>query len=178
MAADTLDALYIDGHVDVDSFIEVSLSLHNRRKSRAGKGLENHLIALFEALKVRNSFNPVTENRARPDFIFPSIDEYADPRFPSVELTMLGVKTTCKDRWRQILSEAKRIDDKHLLTLESPISPAQTEEMKEHGVQLVIPKPLHKPYRPEQQQWLMSVDDFISTTRERDSRGPAQMPLL
>ena len=76
---------------------------------------------------------------------------------------MLGVKTTCKDRWRQILSEAKRIDDKHLLTLESPISPAQTEEMKEHGVQLVIPKPLHKPYRPEQQQWLMSVDDFIST---------------
>jgi len=178
LAADTLDALYTDGHVDVDSFIEVSLSLHNRRKSRAGKGLENHLIALFEALNVRNSFNPVTENRARPDFIFPSIDEYGDPRFPSMKLTMLGVKTTCKDRWRQILSEAKRIDDKHLLTLESPISPAQTDEMKEHGVQLVIPQPLHGPYRPQQQQWLMNVSDFIAMAQQRDYMGPAQGALL
>ena len=83
LATDTLDALYSDGHVDVDRFIEVSLSLHNRRKSRAGKGLENQLIALFDALDVRHTFNPVTENRARPDFIFPGITEYQDPRVPT-----------------------------------------------------------------------------------------------
>jgi hypothetical protein len=177
LATDTLDALYRDGRVDVDSFIEVSLSLHNRRKSRAGKGLENQLIALFEALDVRHSFNPVTENRARPDFIFPGIDEYRAPRFPAPDLTMLGVKTTCKDRWRQVLSEAKRIEDKHLLTLESPISPAQTDEMKDHRIQLVIPRSLHEPYKPEQRQWLMSVDDFVSMARKRDHSGPAQ-PLL
>ncbi|YCK80831.1 type II restriction endonuclease [Arthrobacter sp. D3-18] len=171
LAADTLDALYADGHVDVDSFIEVSLSLHNRRKSRAGKGLENHLIALFKMLNVRNTFNPVTENRARPDFVFPSIDQYRDTSFPSPDLTMLGVKTTCKDRWRQVLSEAKRIDHKHLLTLESPISPAQTDEMKDHKIQLVIPQPLHGPYKPEQQKWLMNVDDFIVMAKERDGKG-------
>lgn len=178
LATDTLDALYKDGHVDVDRFIEVSLSLHNRRKSRAGKGLENQLIALFEALDVRHTFNPVTENRARPDFIFPGITEYQDPQFPTLDLTMLGVKTTCKDRWRQVLSEAKRIEDKHLLTLESPISPAQTDEMKDHRIQLVIPRALHEPYKQEQRQWLMSVDDFISTARERDHRGPIQPALL
>jgi hypothetical protein len=178
LATDTLDALYSDGHVDVDRFIEVSLSLHNRRKSRAGKGLENQLIALFETLNVRHTFNPVTENRARPDFIFPGINEYRDPDFPALDLTMLGVKTTCKDRWRQVLSEAKRIDDKHLLTLESPISPAQTDEMKDHRIQLVIPKPLHDPFKQAQRQWLMSVGDFISMARERDRQGPMQPALL
>jgi hypothetical protein len=30
---------------------------------------------------------------------------------------MLGVKTTCSDRWRQVLAEADRIQLKHLLTL-------------------------------------------------------------
>lgn len=178
LASDTLDALYSDGHVDVDRFIEVSLSLHNRRKSRAGKGLENQLIALFDALNVRHTFNPVTENRARPDFIFPGIDEYRDPAFSALDLTMLGVKTTCKDRWRQVLSEAKRIEDKHLLTLESPISPAQTDEMQAHRIQLVIPKTLHEPYKPEQQQWLMSVDEFIAVAKQRDEQGPRQSALL
>lgn len=178
LAADTLDALYSEGHVDVERFIEVSLSLHNRRKSRAGKGLENQLIALFETLNVRHTFNPVTENRARPDFIFPGINEYRDPDFPALDLTMLGVKTTCKDRWRQVLSEAKRIDDKHLLTLESPISPAQTDEMKDHRIQLVIPKPLHDPFKQAQRQWLMSVGDFISMAKERDRQGPMQPALL
>lgn len=178
LATDTLDALYKDGHVDVDRFIEVSLSLHNRRKSRAGKGLENQLIALLDALDVRHTFNPVTENRARPDFIFPGIDEYRDPNFPALDLTMLGVKTTCKDRWRQVLSEAKRIEDKHLLTLESPISPSQTDEMKDHRIQLVIPRSLHEPYKPEQRQWLMSVDEFIGLAKERDRQGPRQSALL
>jgi hypothetical protein len=178
LATDTLDALYSDGHVDVDRFIEVSLSLHNRRKSRAGKGLENQLIALFDALDVRHTFNPVTENRARPDFIFPGIDEYRDAGFPALDLTMLGVKTTCKDRWRQVLSEAKRIEDKHLLTLESPISPAQTDEMKDHRIQLVIPRTLHEPYKTEQRQWLMSVNDFVTMATERDRQGPAQPALL
>jgi hypothetical protein len=178
LATDTLDALYKDGHVDVDRFIEVSLSLHNRRKSRAGKGLENQLIALFSALDVRHTFNPVTENRTRPDFIFPGIGEYVDPDFPTLALTMLGVKTTCKDRWRQVLSEAKRIEEKHLLTLESPISLAQTDEMKDHQIQLVIPRSLHEPYKPEQQQWLMSVEDFVDMAKERDRRGQLQRSLI
>ncbi|MFZ3454413.1 type II restriction endonuclease [Arthrobacter sp. 7Tela_A1] len=168
LATDALGTLYRHGRVDVDSFIEVSLSLHNRRKSRAGKGLENQLIALFRAMNLRHSFNPVTENRARPDFIFPGINEYKDSQFSEFNLTMLGVKTTCKDRWRQVLSEAKRIDGKHLLTLESPISPSQTDEMKDNKLQLVIPLPLQRAYKPHQRAWIMSVDDFIQMARERD----------
>lgn len=98
LAQERLDAINTDGHVDVDSFLEVFLSLHNRRKSRDGKGLENQLIALFNALDVRDTFNPVTENRTSPDFVFPGIDEYQNSKYPASAPTTLGVKTTCKDR--------------------------------------------------------------------------------
>lgn len=52
--------------------------------------------------------------------------------FSIIACTMLGVKSTCKDRWRQVLSEAKRIDNKHLATLEPGISENQTAEMQAH----------------------------------------------
>ena len=42
--------------------------------------------------------------------------------FDSNKLTMLASKTTCKDRWRQILNEADRIKIKHLFTLQQGIS--------------------------------------------------------
>jgi len=37
-----------DGQVDVDGFISLSLSVINRRKSRAGFAFENHLEYIFE----------------------------------------------------------------------------------------------------------------------------------
>ena len=74
---------------------------------------------------------------------------------------MLGVKSTCKDRWRQVLTEADRIKEKHLLTLEAAISTNQTNEMKNRNLQLVIPKAIHETYLPEQQNYIMSVFDFI-----------------
>ena len=67
---------------------------------------------------------------------------------------MLGVKSTCKDRWRQVLAEADRIEYKHLLTLETSISKHQTDEMQAKNLQLVLPRGLHETYTPEQQTWL------------------------
>lgn len=83
---------------------------------------------------------------------------------------MLGVKTTCKDRWRQVLSEAKRIDLKHLLTLEPGISDNQTNEMKAHNLQLVLPKSLHQSYNQNQRSWLMDIKDFLGLIKERQTR--------
>lgn len=50
----------------------------------------------------------------KPDFIFPDGVSYHNFEFQADKLTMLGAKTTCKDRWRQVLNEADRIRDKHL----------------------------------------------------------------
>jgi hypothetical protein len=154
---------------DVDAFIGFSLSVQNRRKARVGGALENHLEHIFKTLKIRHSHGKVTENKTKPDFIFPSIEDYLTPSFPAAQLTMLGSKSTCKDRWRQVLSEAKRILEKHLLTLEPSISEAQTDEMKDSDLQLVIPKSIHETYSAGQQKWLMTLSEFIKMVQSRDS---------
>lgn len=146
---------------DVDGFIAFSLSVQNRRKSRAGLALENHIENLFAVSGIQYARTAVTENKSKPDFIFPSRAQYLNPDFNAVYLTMLGVKSSCKDRWRQVLAEADRIERKHLLTLEAAISKSQTDEMELKRVQLVLPKSLHLSYLPVQQPWLMSVSDFI-----------------
>ena len=74
---------------------------------------------------------------------------------------MLGVKSTCKDRWRQVISEADRIKEKHLLTFEAAISTNQTHEMEYNHLQLVVPQDIHKTYSDTQQKWLMNITDFI-----------------
>lgn len=149
------------GDADVDGFIKFSLSVQNRRKARAGQSLENHLETLFKARNISYTRGGQTENRHKPDFLFPSIEHYHDEKYPSDKLTMLGVKSTLKDRWRQVLTEAKRIDKKHLLTLEPAISENQTDQMKSEHLKLVLPKKLHQTYSTNQQPWLMSLSGFL-----------------
>lgn len=156
-----------DNKVDVDAFIQFSLSVNNRRKSRAGLSLENHLEALFEKHKIKYSHTPITENKSKPDFIFPSIDLYRDDHYPAEQLTMLGSKTTAKDRWRQVLEEADRIENKHLITLEGAISENQTNEMISRKLQLVVPKEIHSTYTEKQRLWLYSIEDFLRLVKER-----------
>jgi len=151
------------GDTDVDGFLQFSLSVQNRRKSRVGLAFENHLEVLLTAHGIRHARTAVTENRAKPDFLFPGAHEYHDAAFDADGLTMLAVKSTCKDRWRQILAEADRIPHKHLLTLETAISRQQTDEMKEKGVRLVSPRRLHETFGAGQREWLMDVEEFIAT---------------
>ena len=152
---------------DVDEFISYSLSVQNRRKSRTGLALENHLEVIFVDSSITYSRGKETENKAKPDFLFPGIDCYHDVNFPLARLSMLAVKSTCKDRWRQALSEAERIRRKHLLTLEPGISVNQTNEMEANKLKLVVPKAIHQSYKPEQRDWLMDLNSFIQLIRTR-----------
>jgi hypothetical protein len=152
---------------DVEGFLSFSLSVQNRRKARAGQALENHLEAIFVAYGLHHRRGAATENRSKPDFLFPGPMQYRDPAFPPERLTMLGAKSTAKDRWRQILSEADRIPEKHLLTLEPGISENQTQEMQARRLQLVVPAQLHATYRPAQQGWLMQLGAFLSLVKAR-----------
>lgn len=77
--------------------------------------------------------------------MFPSVAAYEDAAFPAYRLRMLAAKTTCKDRWRQIIIEADRIRTKHLLPLQE-VSEAQFREMTEAGVRLVVPTGIHDSY--------------------------------
>ncbi len=159
---------------DVDAFVQFSLSVQNRRKSRVGYALEHHLEAIFRANGLAYSRGQVTERSSRPDFVFPSIQAYRDPAFPEEQLTLLGVKSTCKDRWRQILAEGDRVPIKHLLTLEPGISANQVEEMASRQVVLVVPLSIQNSFSDELRDSLMSVSDLIRGVRSRQSTGSAR----
>lgn len=82
---------------------------------------------------------------------------------------MLGAKTTCKDRWRQILNEADRISNKHLITMQAGISVNQTNEMKDAGVTLVVPKSIRESYTDAQKADILTLQDFINEIRRLQS---------
>lgn len=168
LIADRLSTGFSD---DVDDFLAFSLSVQNRRKSRVGYAFENHLEKLFNLYNVCYDRTKITENKSKPDFIFPNIDLYHNNAFDSLLLTMLGVKSTCKDRWRQVLSEADRIQNKHLITLEAAISENQTNEMASRDLQLVLPKSLHKTYTAGQQAWLIDVGDFLNLVIDKQRKA-------
>ena len=102
----------------------------------------------------------------KPDVVIPSVKAYNDPSYPDTKLFIVGVKTTCKDRWRQVLSEAPQIRTKHLLTLQEGISPRQLEEMHRNHVVLVVPKPLHDKYPTDHRIRLLGLDAFIASARK------------
>lgn len=145
----------------IEDFLQFSLSVQNRRKSRSGLSFENHVGELISARDLPFARNKKTEGKSKPDFLFPGVREYSDPAFPASSLFMLGAKTSAKERWRQVLAEAARIEEKHLITMEAAISTNQTDEMKRNRVQLVIPAPIQQTYTAAQQSDLLSFHDFL-----------------
>lgn len=154
-----------EGFATVDLFVDFANSITNRRKSRAGKSLELQAKLIFDEEYLPHAHNKVSEGAKRPDFLFPSVEAYANRAFPSAKLRMLAAKTTCKDRWRQILNEADRLDTKYLLTLQQGISPAQFSEMKDEGVVLVVPRDLHSMFDDSVKPHLVTLERFIEETR-------------
>ncbi|EXL10552.1 type II restriction endonuclease [Aquamicrobium defluvii] len=165
------------GFTAIDDFISRAQSILQRRKSRSGRSLELHAREIFIEERLREDLDfahgPESDPGRRPDFLFPSQTAYRNPAFPSAQLRMLAVKTTCKDRWRQILNEADRIPVKHLLTLQEGVSEGQFREMTEAGVQLVVPVPLVSSFPKSVQPHLQSFESFIGDVRLLAPAGDA-----
>ena len=153
------------GFKSVEHFLEFSISIQNSRRARRGLSLQNQLAALFERNGLKFQAQAKTEHKQKPDFLFPGAEQYHDAGYPADKLVMLAAKTTAKDRWRQILTEAVRIPVKHLCTLEPSISRDQTEEMARQEVQLVLPEPLHATYTTAQRACLLTLEQFISQVK-------------
>lgn len=154
-----------DGFESLDSFIQYAGSLMNRRKARSGRSLELQVHQLLRIEGLNFEHGAVIEGGKRPDFLFPGVRAYEDPATSPESLTMLAVKTTCKDRWRQILNEASRITRKHLLTLQEGVSEGQYCEMLQAQVVLVVPSPLHDRYPRSVRANLLTIQDFVDYVR-------------
>lgn len=161
--------LIMKGFTTVDAFIARAQTILQRRKSRSGRSLELHAREIFTEEKLVEgthfSHQPVSEPGKSPDFLFPSQTAYQDPSFPASKLRMLAVKTTVKDRWRQILNEANRIPEKHLLTLQEGVSETQFKEMVDANVKLVVPQPIIEKFPKSVQPHLQTLESFIGDIR-------------
>ena len=158
------------GFSSVEDFVVMANQVLNRRKSRAGKSLEHHPAAIFDENKICYTAQAVTEGNKKPDFLFPSEEAYHDMTFTVEKLCTLAAKTTCKDRWRQILNEANRLreENKYLCTMQQGISAAQMDEMETEKVILVVPKAYHAAYPKEKRDRIWTLGKFVNYVREME----------
>lgn len=157
------------GFQSIETFVGLAQSILQSRKSRSGNSLELHAreIMIEEGFLPNVDFchRPIVEGGKKPDFIFPSQAAYDDKDFPAAKLRMLAAKTTCKDRWRQVINEANRIPEKHLLTLQEGVSENQFAEMQEEKIRLVVPASLHSAYPETVRPHLIALESFIGDIR-------------
>ena len=158
---------YSQPFANCQALVDFANTILNRRKSRAGKSLEHHLAHLFTVAKLRFEAQPLTEANKRPDFIFPDGEAYHNLDFPDSQLTFLGAKTTCKDRWRQVLNEADRIKQKYLFTLQPGVSTNQMNEMKSENLWLVVPQQHFSCFDHQHCDNLISLSQFIAMVQEQ-----------
>jgi hypothetical protein len=153
------------GFLSVDAFISVAHSILNSRKSRAGHSLENHLATIFDANALEYEQQVVTEGNKTADFIFPSGEAYHNSSFLVENLFFMAAKTTCKDRWRQVLNEANRLDTTYLMTLQQGISKNQCQEMQDEHVVLVVPDHYKSSFPKEYHDEILSLHQFIEVVK-------------
>lgn len=151
----------------IDDFIQTAASIMNRRKARAGRSFENHVEYLLAHAKIPHKMRPSLGTDGKPDIIIPDEKAYFDTAFPKDKLFVIGLKTTCKDRWRQVLNEAPKHKTKHIITLQPGITSTQLEEMHTAGVALVVPESLHKSFPKQRTIALLSVESFIQTVKRQ-----------
>ncbi len=159
--------IYSTPFPNCQELIKFSNIILNRRKSRAGKSLEHHLATIFTASKLEYEEQAVTEDNKKPDFLFPNGEAYHNLLFPADKLVFLGAKTTCKDRWRQVLNEANRIETKYLFTLQQGISRNQLREMKHEHLKLVVPASYRASFDKEFQPEIETLASFIEIVKAK-----------
>lgn len=148
-------------------FVRTANEVLNRRKARAGKSLEHHLSDIFRHNDLMFEEQAVTEGNKRPDFVFPSGLCYHDLNFPTERLVVLGAKNSCKDRWRQVLTEADRVERKYLFTMQPGVSRNQLKEMHDSLLTLVVPHG-HLDYFPiDYRKEIKDLRGFIQMVKEK-----------
>lgn len=164
--------IYRQPFANCQELINFSNAILNRRKSRAGKSLENHLATIFTAADLKYEEQAVTEDNKKPDFLFPGGEAYHNLLFPAEQLVFLGAKTSCKDRWRQVLNEANRIDIKYLFTFQQGVTKNQLLEMRHEKVKLVVPSANRESFPMEFQPEIETLASFIDIVKEKQKSLP------
>jgi len=163
------EPLVRDGFPELDHFLKEAKTILQRRASRAGRALENHVSFVLTRAGIPHDAR-VRGVAGTPDILIPGKEEFLDGDYPRNRVFMLGVKNTCKDRWRQVTHEAPGMETRYLLTLQPTISSGQIDQMRQAGVKLVVPSQLQKNYPASHQEDLLSLKQFTDIVGEALAR--------
>ena len=150
-----------------DERVKVVMSVLQSRRARRGYSFEHHLEGVFNLRGVSFEKQVETEPGRVSDFILPDLAAYLLDHQPLPRAVHLGAKSTARERWKQVLSEAQRLDEKHLATLDAQLSTASLDAMAAAGVRVVMPETVGELYGREE---ILTVEDFIDKARTVSSR--------
>ena len=162
-----------EGRYDFHKVMQICTSFSQRRRSRRGQSLENHFRSVLEDLKIPHSYQCITERGRKPDFVFPSCEDYHNPGYPTHLLRMVGCKTLVRERHTQWLGEALRIPMKYALCVDPGLSD-QVIRRYRNRLRFFMPrKLLDDAYAHREIRVLLgSVADLIDNLRPVATRVP------
>lgn len=155
------ESLLVRAFKNVDEFIATAKTITNRRKSRAGRSLENHVSYLLKRENIPHDLRPNIQGK--PDVVIPSKKAYDDKKFDDRRLFLIACKTTFRDRWPQVLKEGKRVVQKNLFTLQKGMAASQLKELDDANVNVIVPNRYRKGY-PKSPR-VLSVADFFDRVK-------------
>ncbi len=152
-----------DDCATTDDYLTLAKSLLQRRRSRRGYSFEHHLATVLEGSGLRFETQVETEPSSRVDFLFPDLATYvAGGSGLDARVVHMNAKSTSRERWKQVLHEAARLERRHLGTLDPSLSPGTVRAATEAGVTIVLPRSVRDLYDENTRQGLWTVADFVS----------------
>ena len=132
-----LVASVIRGFPSLDALF---LSASQQRKSRAGRSFEHHIARILRDGRIRYEEQAITGGR-RPDFVLPSVAVLTSMTRTFDEAMILSLKTTLRERWKQVTMEKFRCA-LFLATVDDRVSSEAVDGMQAQGIHLVVPESL------------------------------------
>lgn len=118
----------------------VCLSASQARRSRAGSSFEYHLGEMFKTGGIPFEPQKILDG-TKPDNVLPSRDIYADKSRRSELALIVTLKTSLRERWKQVLKEGTRCPI-YLATLDPDLSSQTLDKLAAEQITLVVPERL------------------------------------
>jgi hypothetical protein len=121
-----------------DVFYDICKSAKQARSSRAGGSFEFHMGTALKDGGVPHSPQVVFDG-SRPDFVLPSGSVYANLHYRNDLALVLTLKTTLRERWKQVVSESTGCPI-FLATLDESVPGSTLDKLERSGITLVVPE--------------------------------------
>jgi hypothetical protein len=123
---------------NLENVREVFKSLNASVYSRAGNAFERYIRMWLKAFSIPFEKGKVDGERI-PDFILPTIEYYMNIEQRGLDDAMLlSAKTTCRERYTEILSEGNHVHTRYLATLDNAVPAKSIKKMEGYRIVMIV----------------------------------------